>query len=151
MTLIAGIICKDGIVVAADSQITAGELKILNTNKVNVINFPRRRRALLAEAGIVPLSNRIVDLVKAKARNAEVAGEDAIPLIVQEAVLQVRHEQMKLYPGPRSCAEWQDYFGRLNQVALILAYYHKNKPHLYTISIDGCIPHKAREHFAAAA
>ena len=135
---------------AADSQITAGELKIPGANKINVINFPHGKRALLAEAGIVPLSNRMVALVKEGARKADSVAENTIPLIVQEAVMQVRGEQMKLYPGHHSLAEWQDYFQRLSPAALLLAFYHRNKPRLYTITLDGCIPHKARERFAIA-
>lgn len=148
MTLIAGIVCKDGIVVAADSQVTAEPTKMLNTNKVNVINFPHLKRALLAEAGVVSLSNRVVDLVKAKAANADIVDENTIPLILQESVMQVRGEQMKLYPGHHPLAEWSDFFQQRSAVALILAYYHNHKPHLYTISIDECFLYEARDHFA---
>ena len=98
MTLIAGIVCRDAIVVVADSQVSYGQLKLPNSNKINVVGFPHRKVALIAESGEVGLSNRILDAIKVRAASADIRDENAIPLTVQAAVMQVRAEEMGLDP-----------------------------------------------------
>src|SRR5260370_28399946 len=81
VTFIAGIICQDGIVLAADSQTTygvPGALRSLDVSKINVIRFKNNREALVAESGFVSLSEIIIDRIKAKPACVEVTNDETI-------------------------------------------------------------------------
>src|SRR6266487_609176 len=108
---IVGIICQDGIVLASESQITMGGLRLPHGDKISVINFPQGKKALVAESGDVSLSNHVVDLMKRQAYTKQIASEDTIAETLQECVIQARSEQMRLYPRRKySISEWDYLF-----------------------------------------
>ena len=51
VTLIVGIICRDAIVLAADSQNSYGSLKLPGTNKISKVTFRDKKEILVAESG----------------------------------------------------------------------------------------------------
>jgi 20S proteasome alpha/beta subunit len=139
VTLIVGIVCKDAVVLAADSQTTYYPSKILGTNKISEVKFANGS-ALVAEAGFVTLSNEAVGIFRKKAVTTEIKNEETIANLCKESVFEVRRNQIGLYAKRRySLVEWQNFFRDQQQFFLTVAYYHQNKPHLYDITLSECV------------
>jgi 20S proteasome alpha/beta subunit len=65
VTLIVGIVCRDGIVIASDSQ-TTGEYgeKQCDKEKVFRIEFKDRSPGLIATAGSLDFSTQVVEMIE---------------------------------------------------------------------------------------
>lgn len=147
MTLIVGIICADGIVLAADSQTSKGDAKIPGTNKISEIDF-LNGSAIIAEAGSSNLSNSVIDHLRRLAAITKIENEDTVVHTVVAAVRENRQNLTSLTPGNQSPQDWQDYFFREeNYYELMFAYYHGKKPLLYKINPAWCIATPAVSHF----
>jgi 20S proteasome alpha/beta subunit len=142
VTLIVGIICKDGIALAADSQTTYYPSKFLGTNKINEIKF-QNGKALIAEAGFCSLSNAVVDFIKKKAETTEIKDEETIAEICKQAVCKERQNQISLYPRRKfSLMEWQSFFRDQQNFFLTIAYYFNEKPYLFSVDLSQCVLQK---------
>ena len=72
MTVIVGIICKDGIVFGSDSQGMTNrgvDVKRLNTTKIFVLNGDLRVKALVGGAGEVPFIIKAIENARETAKN----------------------------------------------------------------------------------
>src|SRR5213593_4830376 len=76
MTLLAGIVCEDGIVMAADSQTTRGMYKQTGTVKIHEIGCADTY-ALVAEAGVTSLSGEAVRIFASKSAHLEIMNKDS--------------------------------------------------------------------------
>ena len=142
MTLIVGIVCKDGIALAADSQTTYFPSKILGTNKINEIKF-LNGKALVAEAGFCSLSNAVVDAIQKEAGLTEIKNEETVAEICKQAVRKERQNQMSLYPRRKySLLEWQSFFRDQQNFFLTIAYYFNREPYLFSIDLSQCVLQK---------
>ena len=151
VTLIVGIICKDGIVLAADSQITAGTLRT-ETNKISVIEF-LNGKILVAESGDMPLSNRAVHNLRDSAKDCTIEDEETVPMLLQSAMCEARNSQISLYPsGTYTPEHWKAFFLGDSAAELVVGYYHFDKtPYLFSIDLAECIPRKpSRCHFVTS-
>jgi len=150
VTLIVGIICKDAIVLAADSQTTRGTSKQSGTAKINVIEFVNGK-ALVAESGSAALSGRVVEIFQKKAAVKEITDDSIISKLAEESLREVRLSITSLHPEKNTSEDWQDYFGRdINYFELMLAYYFDGKPHLYILNPLWAIPVKSPSYFATS-
>jgi hypothetical protein len=68
VTIIIGIICKDAIVLASDSQTTSGGMKRTDTDKISSIKFATKP-VLVAEAGNAGTSARALEILRGLARD----------------------------------------------------------------------------------
>jgi hypothetical protein len=147
VTLIVGIICKDGIVLAADSQTTKGAAKQLGANKISVVEF-ENGKALVAESGSASLSVSAIQAFQRKAAGRKIEDDSTVATIAEEAVREIRSSLTSLNPNCNSPTEWQDFFWReANYFELMVAYYFGGKPHLYKLNPLWCIPVPATSHF----
>jgi len=147
VTLIIGIVCKDAIVLAADSQTTKGTVKQSGTNKISEIKFTNGN-ALVAEAGSASLSNRVVELFKRSAATTDITDDSTIEKLLQKCLREVRHDLTSLHIGSVSPKEQQDYFlDESNYFEIMLAYYQGNKPRIYKFNPLWCIPSPAITYF----
>jgi 20S proteasome alpha/beta subunit len=147
VTLIIGIICKDAIVLAADSQTTKGTVKQSGTNKISEIKFTNGN-ALVAEAGSASLSNRVVELFKRDAVVTDIVDDSTISKLLQKCLREVRHDLTSLHAGNISPKEQQEYFlDENNCFELMLAYYQGSKPRIYKFNPLWCIPSPAITYF----
>jgi 20S proteasome alpha/beta subunit len=150
VTLIVGIICKDGIVLAADSQTTRGASKQSGTDKINVIEFANGK-ALMAESGSAALSGRVIEIFQKKSAATKITDESTISKLAEESLREVRLSITSLHPEKNTSEDWQDYFGReINYFELMLAYYFNRKPHLYIFNPLWAIPVKSSSYFATS-
>jgi len=147
VTLIVGIICRDAIVLAADSQTTKGIAKIPGTTKIRVIDFVNGK-ALVAESGSASLSNSAIEAFQRLAKVVKIEDEFTISKSAEAAVREIRNQITSLHPTNNSPQEWQDYFFRdENYFELMVAYYHGGNPHLYKLNPVWCIPVPATFYF----
>jgi 20S proteasome alpha/beta subunit len=162
MTILAGIICKHCIVVGADSQLTdPGDGGVAYVNKINAINFhsaavlfdekgelfsgPPESPAppdvvLIAECGLPAITNRAVDIIREKATFERIASASSVIKVLESSVREMK-------------ADWdedQKSYTRQFGAAVLLAFYVKNAPHLYTCDIAGPgIAKSADGHYVA--
>jgi len=128
MTVLAGIICPDGIVIAADSlamETAAGSHSEID--KIAVINF-RVDQALVAQSGLTSITNRIVELIQERAKGVQITSPKIVTDIVEDSI---RAAKVKLDDDQKNYV--RDYGG----AHLMLAFYANGKPQLYTINIYG--------------
>jgi 20S proteasome alpha/beta subunit len=147
MTLIVGIVCTDGIVVAADSQTTRGVVKMCSTNKISAVEF-KNNAALVAEAGGAMQSNQAVENLRQLAREKIIYNDQTIAKTVEASVRVVKNNLMHLHPSPNAVTplQWQEYFcTEPNSFDLILAYYYHQKPCLYTFDLDWATAYESKE------
>src|SRR5258708_32055200 len=108
VTLIVGIICKDGIVVAGDSQTTWGSKKSWLANKISESDFANGG-AIVAESGAVLTSSKVVEHLTAMAKDRAI--DAPLPELASKAVRKVRdalrHQQFDC-----TAEELQDFINR---------------------------------------
>lgn len=147
VTLIVGIVCKDAIVLAADSQTTKGMAKIPGAQKISVVEFDGAR-ALVAESGSASLSNRAIQLFQSKAAGVRVENEFTIAEIAEATIGATVNSQSSLHPNATSPTAWQDFWREeINYFELMVAYYFREKPCLYKFNPLWCIPVPASSYF----
>jgi 20S proteasome alpha/beta subunit len=151
VTLIIGIVCKDGIVLAADSQTTKGisfgAAKSCSTDKINVIEF-ENGKALVAESGSASLSNSVIEAMHRKAKGVKIENELTIAKLAEDSVREIRSSITNLHPTNTAPENWQDFFSRdINYFELMIAYYFDQTPCLYTLNPLWCIPIKVTSYF----
>jgi 20S proteasome alpha/beta subunit len=147
VTLILGIICKDAIVLAADSQTTKGTAKQLGANKISIVEF-ENGRAAVAESGSASLSNAAIHILQNLSKSRTIENEDAIAKVAEEAVREVLCGITKhLNPNSPDDERQALLFNQDNYFELMLAYYFGNKPCLYIVKSAWCIPVPATSFF----
>jgi hypothetical protein len=147
VTLIVGIVCRDAVVLAADSQTSYGTLKLAGTNKISRVDFKGGKSVLVAESGMVTLSRQAIDIFSTKAKQTAATSKEGISRLLKESLFEVRLGQIGLYPKRKyTLEEWKEYFRDKNPVELTTAYFWEDEPCLFTISIDECQVVWAKEY-----
>lgn len=146
VTLLAGIICKDGIVVAGDSQTTWGSGKSWSANKMTELSLPFGRRALVAESGTVISSSRVTEHLAELAEDTELFKQHGLSGLAELAVKKVR-DHLRHQQFDCTSEEFQDFIDRQEMdCALMLAYYD-NIPRIETISLSLGMIQRAKSFF----
>ena len=140
MTQIIGIICREYILVASESQYTAGKKKTLEAQKINAIKFKNYEGALVAEGGSVKTSNRVIHYVREMAAETTIDSEISVSQIAEKAMEKTRQEILSLLPSKKenySDGELEGIFTNKKRFCgLLIAYYFNRKPCLYTIYLN---------------
>src|SRR6266567_6612872 len=89
VTIIVGIICENGIVVASDSQTTHGNSR-LHCNKVSCLEFIGGK-AIVAQSGASDLSSRAVQILTEKAKQSRIADDRSVARLAEESVREVHN------------------------------------------------------------
>lgn len=140
MTFISGIVCQEGIVVAADSQFTQDERKISWADKISIVHFGKVP-VIVAGSGVVLFTNQAIGILEKKAKDVDIEKDDIVPQLVVESVRQVRTEQMALHPRKRYVPKyWNDFFmGTTHNFELMVGYFRNGKPCLGLVNIAWCV------------
>jgi 20S proteasome alpha/beta subunit len=150
MTIIVGIICKDAIVLASDSQTssTSSTSKRPDAKKFAIVEFVNAR-ALVAQAGNVATSSRAIEVLRGLAKGQELTDYGAIADMARKAMRQVKDE-LRFQQCDCSMEELRDFICR-NEIEcqLMIAYYFEGKPYIYTVDLVLGIPTKINSHYAA--
>jgi 20S proteasome alpha/beta subunit len=149
MTIIAGLIGVNSIVLASDSQTTYGSAKLLNAKKISIVEFANSK-ALVAESGMADLSGRVVELFQRKAKGVSVTDSETIIQIARDAVREVRNSLIEVNSECNfSDDTWQRFFRDDNSLKLMIAFYFGGIPYIYTIDIYWCVPSRVTSHYTA--
>ena len=132
VSIIVGIICQDGIVLACDSQTTAGSAKRTDSDKISHLTFGGKD-IIVAEAGDSTLSARAVELLQKQFslltfddwRKPADAAQDAVKILKQE-LIEVNNW--------KECQDFAQEYHRENPFSLMLAYFHNKAPYLYVLN-----------------
>src|SRR5437667_8044568 len=62
VTILVGLICKDGIALASDSQTTVGTSKRTDTDKIALVRYSNDGLAAVAQGGDYSLSSYAIDI-----------------------------------------------------------------------------------------
>lgn len=146
MTLIIGIICKDGIVIAGDSQTSWTSAKSWDANKITVLNCSDGH-AIVAESGAVITSGSIIQKVETSLRASNSSDTSSLPDLARQAVKSVR-DDLRFQNFNCSSTELDEVIERhgLNSV-LMFAYYDGKLPQINTIGLKIGIPQRCNASF----
>jgi predicted Zn finger-like uncharacterized protein len=128
MSVLIGIICPEAIVLAADSQITEVPTGTFSyVDKISIVDFWPGDEVLVAQAGLWPLTTRIVEKMREKAEGVRITKAGDVTKIVEDSIREAKspldEEQTKNVDE--------------NPPALMLAFYIGQKPYLYTVKVYG--------------
>jgi 20S proteasome alpha/beta subunit len=140
MSVLIGIICPEAIVLSADSQITdltTGEFSYVD--KISTVKFFPNDHVLVAQGGLWQLTNRIVEIMREKARAVKITSAQSVTQIVEDSIRAAK------FPLDEKQQEY------VNQCpsGLLIAFYVGKSPHLYTVDCYGSgIVCAAERHYA---
>lgn len=118
MTQIVGIVYQEGILVASESQYTAGRQKTFDAEKISIVKF-KNGDVIVAECGVVSTSNRAVRYFTEAAKDAEIDSEDAVSKIIESVIKKIRLEILEsLQERPYSAPEQDEIFNSDNVASL---------------------------------
>lgn len=140
MSVLIGIICPEAIVLAADSQITdlsTGEFSYVD--KVSVVKFFPNDHVLVAQGGLWQLTNRVIEIMREKARAVKITSTHSVIQIVEDSIRAAKFPLDK---------KQQEYVNQC-QSGLLIAFYVGKTPQLYTVDCYGSgIVCAAEKHYA---
>jgi 20S proteasome alpha/beta subunit len=133
MTLIVGIICKDGIVVASDSQTTAEDrTKSCRTKKISVVKLKHGSGGLVAEAGSTNSAEAVETMQQMAASKSLSHQRDFAEIAVgASAALKLKQKQAHIGSRKALAQYYSDY-----RFWLMTANYYRGKPYIYTMQSD---------------
>lgn len=151
MTQIVGIICRESIIVACESQYTVGTRKLLNAVKMSVVKF-KNGEALIAESGSMAKSSLALRYINESAKDKEIESEYSVSEIAEDAIVRVRNRLLSaIQKRPYSVSEQDAIFkSGDNYFALMIANYFRPKskeepiPCLFTITLASAITERER-------
>jgi 20S proteasome alpha/beta subunit len=147
MTLILGVICNDGIVMACDSQATTGDSKFTDATKLHPIQFGKIT-VLVAEAGRRSYTARYIRILKAIARGSNPEKEQDIADIIQSAMNEF-YQSLRRIHGYNSDALAKFLIKQGIDCVLLFGFQIGWKSSLVTMDIHDPICRFADSHFQA--
>ncbi len=149
VTLIIGIVCKDEIVVAADSRTTFPSHVEDHTKKLRIIEF-QHGQALIAWSGYTAFAVDTVDVLEREATNLKPEHFRDLAELAKRVLDEMRTREMAPYRGTMVSVESVQAHLRDNvQFNLMLAYYFQDQPYLYTLSFPSGSIYREQSHFSA--
>jgi 20S proteasome alpha/beta subunit len=97
VTIAIGILAKKTIWMAADSQTTRDDLKIIDARKISILHLSDAK-ALIAEAGSAAVCQRIIEVMETMAKTELLKDYRTVADIAQKAMAAVRNE-LRFQPG----------------------------------------------------
>ena len=134
MTIIIGIICKDSIILASDSQTTRDGTKRMDAKKITCIKFDNYP-VLIAEAGNAGNCSRAIELLRETAKQTKIIDYRQPADMAVKAMTQVKKELQEQFCN-WTMTELQDLIRTKElQSEIMLGYYFNNKPFLYVVDL----------------
>jgi hypothetical protein len=146
VTLIVGIICKDGIVMAGDSQTTWGSGKRWDANKMTEVSFPHGK-GLVAESGATLTSAKITEELTKLAKDRQLSEQYKLPELAEMAVRRVR-DKLRSQNFDCSAEELQSFIeGNELESELMIAHQDGQETRIDTISLLMGVAERAHSMF----
>jgi 20S proteasome alpha/beta subunit len=136
VTLIVGIICEDGIVVASDSQTTDMSSGMARTDgsKIN-ITLADGSSGVVATAGSVDWSLQIIERVEQMAKQTVLTSERSFADLVENANIEIKKKERLV---GRTSRELQRHFDDY-EAEILIANYFRGAPCMYTFLSNGMV------------
>jgi 20S proteasome alpha/beta subunit len=129
VTIIIGIICKDGIILASDSQTSYGTSKRTDTDKICHVNFASSNHVLVAQSGNAELSARAIEEFEKMAKGAQFDDYRKPVEVLEEALRSLKQNVIHLNNWESQPALADEFFKDLdNNFGLMIAYYYGTPP-----------------------
>lgn len=137
MTLIVGIVCKDGVLISSDSQ-TTDEWGMARTDatKIYKIEMADKSSGLVATAGGVEWGIQIVEIMENMARQTKMEQYRSLADLAEKANEQIKQRERHTFR--RSSSELKRHFEE-NRCVLLIANCFKGKPYIFTLKSDGLV------------
>src|SRR5208283_2846036 len=103
VTLIVVIVCRDALVLAAESETTRGVAKTQSAHKLHIVPFLNGTHALIGEAGSAFPAGVCADAVRQIAAKTAVSSEDSIPKVIEAAFREFAKRGHGPKMGSRKC------------------------------------------------
>jgi 20S proteasome alpha/beta subunit len=137
VTIIVGIICKQAIVLASDSQTSYGSSKRTDTDKISMINFGASDKILVAQSGNAELSSRAVEEFEKLSKNAQFDDYRKPVEVLEEALRALKQNVIYLNNWQSSQDYSNEFFKDIdNNFGLMVAYYHGDPPVPYIYIVN---------------
>jgi len=135
VTIIIGIKCVNGMVVACDSR-TTDTMGHINDDaeKLHVVKFKDGNLAIVGEAGNSVMSSIAVEQILSLAKERSMNDYRAVALCAEEAVAKVKQKVRTQFQG--TAEELQKHF-EAYAFELMLAHYYETEPYIFTL--DSCL------------
>src|SRR5688500_7849698 len=136
VTIIIGLKCERGIIVACDSRTTepTGHIRD-DAKKLHVIKFQDGNSGLIAVAGSATYGNRIAEMIQARASNQSSENDyRAFAACAEISVQELRNHVRRSNEGatPESLQKiFED-----NSFELMIANYHAGTPYLFNLKFE---------------
>jgi 20S proteasome alpha/beta subunit len=124
MSQIVGIICKNAIVLAAETQHTVGDSrKLTNAKKLSVVKF-KNGDVIIGEVGMTATSRKAVQLIREAAADIMIESEDSVVKIAESAICQIRQDVLAGYQKRDYTLDEQESIFKSNRFGLVIAHYY---------------------------
>jgi len=137
VTVIVGLKCQVGIVLASDSQTTFGDSKRRDAEKIRVVKFRNFDKALVAQSGSVETSSRIIDVMGRLAAEREIEGEESVIKTLQDAMCTVRVELRKQHFDCPAEKFRDIIFAEGLDCSLMVAHFYDHQPFIHVVKFQG--------------
>lgn len=146
VTLIIGIVCRDGIVIAGDSQTTWGTGKHWDAQKITDLEYPQGH-AIAAESGATITSSNILEELQKLVKDKTCLEKHSLPDLAKLAVKKVR-DGLRFQNFDCSSEELEKFIERNEMKSVLMfAHYEEDKPRIDTIDLMTGTPRKAKSFF----
>lgn len=147
MTIIVGILCDAGIVMASDSQTTAGSFKRCDTNKLHAIDF-KNDCACIGEAGSATLSSRAVVEMAMRSGTERIKDARTVPRLAQQA-MRVARSELRAQNFGCPANELNQIIKALGDCSWLVGHFVKREPMLHRLAMSAGVEFKIRSQYAA--
>lgn len=144
MTLIVGLICKDSVILAGESETTRAVSKYQGTLKLHQVTF-RNGHVMIGEAGSAYPAGVCIDYFQRLAKDTTIVSDATVADTLDGAYRD--YVRASLSP-PIGTAECQEFHQKdINNFEFVLGFYAGGKPFLYTFSSIFGIAFKSSRRF----
>jgi len=145
VTLIVGIIAKDAVVFGADSQTTCDLNKVLDTNKIHIVEF-KDGKVMVAESGHVGNASNVLEDFRTYSKGAKMnAAPDLLEKALRKRWNELRSRDFDCSPEDLTQTILRDGL----RCAFLLATFKESKPMIYWADLLNHRPADTPKHYAS--
>lgn len=143
VTIIVGVVCNNGIVIASDSQITEDTRRRTDAEKIKRVVY-QNGEGLIAQAGDADWSTLVCEHVIDEAADCQIDDKWGLAHLVDGETAKVQRRFMEGFDvlGPKA-EDFKSIFEQ-HSFSLMLGHYYEQEPRLYSMHYPGglCTPQK---------
>lgn len=144
MTILIGILCKDTIVLASDSQTSYEVSKRRDGEKIRVVRF-KDNNALVAQSGCSDTSDRIIDVFSRLTPKIKLDDPETAIKLMQLAMVSVREELRRQHLNCGAEELRQVFINEGLDCDLMMAHHCNGKPFCIALISNQDAPDQARQ------